>query len=103
MILDEPTSALDVLMRARALRLMDGLRRTKGLSYVFITHELSVARNVADRVAVFRAGEPVECAETGAIFKNPWVDYTRRLIGAVPVIADDELDLRESLSGGLAA
>jgi len=100
MILDEPTSALDVLMRARALRLMDGLRRTQGLSYVFITHELS---NVADRVAVFRAGEPVECAETGAIFENPWVDYTRRLIGAVPVITDDELDLRESLSGRLAA
>ncbi|MCY3995622.1 MAG: ABC transporter ATP-binding protein [Rhodobacter sp.] len=102
-ILDEPTSALDVLVQARVLRLLDGLRRTKGLSYVFITHDLSVVRNVADRVAVFRSGELVECAETGAIFENPRADYTRRLIGAVPVITDHELKLRESLSGGLPA
>ena len=102
-ILDEPTSALDVLVQARVLRLLEDLRRVKGLSYVFITHDLSVVRNVADRVAVFRAGGLVECAETRAIFEDPQVDYTRQLIGAVPVIADDELKLRESLSGGLPA
>ncbi|MDE0520412.1 MAG: ABC transporter ATP-binding protein [Boseongicola sp.] len=100
-ILDEPTSALDVLVQARVLRLLEDLRRVKGLSYVFITHDLSVVRNVADRVAVFRAGRLVECAETPAIFENPQVDYTRQLIGAVPVVAEDELKLRESLSGGV--
>ncbi len=102
-ILDEPTSALDVLVQARVLRLLDDLRRVKGLSYVFITHDLSVVRNVADRVAVFRAGKLVECAETRAIFEDPQVEYTRQLISAVPVISDDELRLRERLSGGLPA
>ncbi len=102
-ILDEPTSALDVLVQARVLRLLDDLRRVKGLSYVFITHDLSVVRNVADRVAVFRAGKLVECAETQAIFEDPQVEYTRQLISAVPVISDDELRLREKLSGGLPA
>ena len=102
-ILDEPTSALDVLVQARVLRLLDDLRRVKGLSYVFITHDLSVVRNVADRVAVFRAGKLVECADTRTIFEDPQMDYTRQLISAVPVIADDELRLRERLSGGSPA
>ena len=97
-VLDEPTSALDVLVQARVLRLLNDLRARKGLSYVFITHDLSVVRNVADRVAVFRAGQLVECAATEAIFETPREDYTRQLIGAVPVVTPEELDLRDALA-----
>ena len=102
-VLDEPTSALDVLVQARVLRLLDTLRRARGLTYLFITHDLSVVRNIADRVAVFRQGRLVECAATEAIFTNPRADYTRALIGAVPVITDAELALREQLSRETAA
>ncbi len=97
-VLDEPTSALDVLVQARVLRLLNELRRDKGLSYVFITHDLSVVRNVADRVAVFKAGELVECAPTRKIFETPEKTYTRQLIGAVPVVAPEEQALRDRLA-----
>jgi peptide/nickel transport system ATP-binding protein len=97
-VLDEPTSALDVLVQARVLRLLNDLRRTKGLSYVFITHDLSVVRNVADRVAVFKAGQLVECAPTKDIFETPQQSYTKQLIGAVPVVTEDELQLKNTLS-----
>ena len=98
-VLDEPTSALDVLVQARVLRLLNDLRIEKYLSYVFITHDLSVVRNVADRVAVFREGQLIECADTADIFENPQEAYTRQLIGAVPVVADEELELRDKLAG----
>lgn len=96
-VLDEPTSALDVLVQARVLKLASDLRTRRGLTYLFITHDLSVVRNIADRVAVFRHGRLVECADTGRIFQSPESDYTRRLIGAVPVIAEEELELRRQL------
>jgi len=97
-VLDEPTSALDVLVQARVLRLLNDLRHDKGLSYVFITHDLSVVRNVADRVAVFKSGQLVECAPTREIFETPKQAYTRQLIGAVPVVAPEELRLRNRLA-----
>lgn len=97
-VLDEPTSALDVLVQARVLRLLNELRPKRQLTYVFITHDLSVVRNIADRVAVFEKGRIVELAATQEIFENPAHPYTRRLISAVPVITDDELALRERLS-----
>lgn len=97
-VLDEPTSALDVLVQAKVLRLLNALREDKGLSYVFITHDLSVVRNVADRVAVFKAGKLVEIAATREIFTNPQRTYTKDLIRAVPVVTDDELKLRNDLS-----
>ena len=100
-VLDEPTSALDVLVQARVLRLLDRLRRERGLTYVFITHDLAVVRNIADRIAVFRAGRLVELGETAALFANPKTDYTRSLIGAVPVVDESELDLRTRLAEGL--
>ncbi|QDY70450.1 ABC transporter ATP-binding protein [Qingshengfaniella alkalisoli] len=97
-VLDEPTSALDVLVQARVLRLLDDLRRKRGLTYLFITHDLSVVRNIADRVAVFQSGALVECAATQDIFETPQEPYTRDLIGAVPVVADEEIALRRTLS-----
>ena len=96
-VLDEPTSALDVLVQARVLKLLDGLRRKRGLTYVFITHDLSVVRNIADRVAVFERGRLVELNRTGKIFSDPDHDYTRRLIGAVPVVTAEEVRLRDRL------
>lgn len=97
-VLDEPTSALDVLVQARVLRLLDELRRKRGLTYIFITHDLSVVRNIADRVAVFKSGSLVELASTQEIFETPKEAYTRDLIGAVPVVAEEEIALRHKLS-----
>ena len=99
-VLDEPTSALDVLVQARVLRLLNNLRAARGLTYVFITHDLAVVRNVADRVAVFQSGQLVELGETAQIFTAPQADYTRQLIGAVPVVDPEELKLRDALAEG---
>ncbi|TDL75120.1 ABC transporter ATP-binding protein [Palleronia sediminis] len=99
LVLDEPTSALDVLVQARVLRLLNDLRARKQLTYIFITHDLAVVRNVADRVAVFKAGELVELGETRQIFTAPAHPYTRGLIGAVPVVDAEELHLRNTLAG----
>jgi len=96
-VLDEPTSSLDVLVQARVLKLLNELRRKRGLTYIFITHELSVVRNIADRVAVFEKGRLVELAATEAIFADPQHPYTRRLIGAVPVVTAEEAELRDRL------
>lgn len=97
-VLDEPTSALDVLVQARVLRLLNDLRRDHGLTYMFITHDLAVVRNVADRVAVFQAGQLVELGTTEQIFAAPQTDYARMLIGSVPVVDADELALRDQLA-----
>jgi ABC-type glutathione transport system ATPase component len=96
-VLDEPTSALDVLVQARVLKLLNTLRTSRALTYVFITHDLSVVRNVADRVAVFERGRLVELNPTETIFSEPHHPYTRRLIGAVPVVTADEVRLRDRL------
>jgi len=97
-VLDEPTSALDVLVQARVLKLLADLKTKRGLTYVFITHDLSVVRNVADRVAVFEKGQLVELGTTQDIFTAPTHPYTRRLIAAVPVVTSAEQQLRDSLS-----
>jgi len=99
-VIDEPTSALDVLVQARVLRLLNELRTKLGLTYIFITHDLAVVRNVADRVAVFNSGQLVELGETAQIFTSPQSGYTRQLIGAVPVVDEAELSLREQLTEG---
>jgi len=96
-VLDEPTSALDVLVQARVLKLLKDLKDRRGLTYLFITHDLSVVRNIADRVAVFERGRLVELGATDAIFTNPQNNYTRRLIGAVPVVSREEAALRDRL------
>ncbi len=96
-VLDEPTSALDVIVQARILRLLDDLRAARGLTYVFITHDLAVVCNIADRVAVLRDGQLLELRETGAVFANPDHPYTRSLIAASPVITPDEIVLREKM------
>lgn len=97
-VLDEPTSALDVLVQARVLRLLNSLRQQYKLTYIFITHDLAVVRNVADRVAVFKSGQLQELGSTTDIFTNPESAYTRHLIGSVPVVDAAELALRNKLA-----
>jgi ABC-type glutathione transport system ATPase component len=96
-VLDEPTSALDVLVQARVLRLLQDLRARRGLTFVFITHDLSIVRNFAERVAVFEKGRLVELNRVDRLFEAPEHPYTRRLIGAVPVVTAAEIALRDRL------
>jgi peptide/nickel transport system permease protein len=83
-IADEPTTALDVTVQARILDLLQQLRRERGLTLLFITHDFGVIAQICDRVAVMRHGEIVETGETGAVLRCPQHDYTRRLIASVP-------------------
>jgi peptide/nickel transport system ATP-binding protein len=99
LVLDEPTSALDVLVQAQVLRLLDDLRRARGLTYLFITHDLAVVRHIATRVAVFHKGRMVEIGRTEAIFSAPSQPYTRSLLAAVPVVTPEEAAMRDRLGG----
>lgn len=84
-IADEPISALDVSIRAQVLNLLSGLQKTLGLTYLFISHDLSVVRFITDRIAVIHKGKIVELAETEKLFLNPLHPYTRALISAIPI------------------
>ncbi|MCL2008102.1 MAG: ABC transporter ATP-binding protein [Treponema sp.] len=83
-IADEPISALDVSIRAQVLNLLSDLKKDKGLTYMFIAHDLSVVRFITDRVAVIHKGRIVELAETEKIFAYPMHPYTRALLSAIP-------------------
>ena len=95
-VLDEPTSALDVLVQARVLRLLADLRARRGLTYLFITHDLAIVRNLADRMSVFERGRLVESAPVEAVFGNPKHPYTARLIGSIPVVTAEEAAVRDA-------
>lgn len=97
-VLDEPTSALDVLVQARVLTLLADLKQKRKLTFLFITHDLGVVRNVADRVAVFQHGQLVELQSTAQLFSEPRHPYTRHLIASVPVVSDAEDMLRNNLT-----
>ncbi len=86
LIADEPTTALDVTVQAQILELLGGLRERFGLAMLFISHDLAVVSQVADRVAVMRNGLLLEVAQRAAIFKEPLHEYTRSLLGAVPTM-----------------
>lgn len=84
-IADEPISALDVSIRAQILNLLTDLQQKKGLTYLFISHDLSVVRYITDRIAVIYKGKIVELANTERIFKNPVHPYTKALLSAIPI------------------
>ncbi len=83
-IADEPISALDVSIRAQVLNLMSQLQRERGLTYLFISHDLSVMRFICDRIAVIHKGLIVEMADTETLFRHPLHPYTRALLSAIP-------------------
>ena len=84
-IADEPISALDVSIRAQVLNLMSKLQKERGLTYLFIAHDLSVMRFICDRIAVIHKGVIVELADTDKLFAHPLHPYTRALLSAIPM------------------
>ena len=85
LILDEPTSALDVSVQAQVLNLMRSIQRKRNISFVFISHHLSVIRMMADKVAVMYLGKTVELAETHVLFTKMLHPYTKALLSAIPI------------------
>jgi len=92
-ILDEPTSALDVSVQAKILQLLRDLRERLQLTYILITHNLSLTKNLADRVMVMYLGRVIEMAKTSVVFNNPIHPYTKALLSAIPVVQEKEKKL----------
>lgn len=95
-IADEPISAFDVSIRAQVLNLMNKLKKERGLTYLFIAHDLSVMRFISDRIAVIHKGVIVELAECEKLFAHPLHPYTKALLSAVP-LADPEYEKHKVL------
>lgn len=83
-VADEPISALDVSIRAQVLNLLNDLKKSRGLTYLFIAHDLSVVRFISDRIAVIHKGRIVELSEAEELFRHPLHPYTKSLLSAVP-------------------
>lgn len=93
-VLDEPTSALDVSVQAKIINLLMQLRQSLNLTYLFITHDLSLMRNIASRVVIMYLGKISEVAPTVEFFRNPFHPYTKMLLSSIPAVSDEEEDLK---------
>ena len=96
LIADEPISALDVSIRAQVLNLLNEFKREKGLTQIFIAHDLSVVRYISDRIAVIHKGQIVELAETNELYRNPVHPYTISLMSAIP-LPDPQIEKAKKL------
>ena len=83
-VCDEPVAALDMSIRSHVVNLLRELQEERNLAYLFISHDMSLVRVIADRIAVMKRGELVECDDAAALFTNPRHEYTRTLLSAIP-------------------
>ena len=95
-IADEPISALDVSIRAQVLNLLKKFQVEKGLTYLFIAHDLSIVRFISDRIVVIYKGRIMEIAETEELFNHPLHPYTKSLMSAIPV-PDPQIEKEKKL------
>jgi peptide/nickel transport system ATP-binding protein len=98
LVLDEPTSALDVLVQSTVIDLLNRLRKEFDLTYIFISHDLSLMRNFCNRVAIMFRGNIVETGSVTKIFEHPSHAYTRALLSAIPVISQEEENQKPKLN-----
>jgi len=94
MVLDEPTSALDVSVQGKIINKLIRLKKEFNLTYLFITHDLSLMRNVADRIAIMYLGKIAEIASTTKFFQKPLHPYTQMLLSSIPILFEEEAKLK---------
>ncbi len=99
-VCDEPVSSLDVSIQAQILNLMMDLQDEMGLTYMFITHDLSVVKHISNKIAVLYLGQCVEYADSEELFKNPLHPYTRALLSAIPIPSIKKRDKKRQLIRG---
>lgn len=93
-ILDEPTAALDVSIQAKIITMLVDLQKELSLSYLFVSHDLSLMRNVADRVGIMYLGKICEVAPAAEFFQNPLHPYSQMLLSSIPVVSDEDEKLK---------
>ncbi|MDD3369112.1 MAG: ATP-binding cassette domain-containing protein [Lachnospiraceae bacterium] len=94
-VCDEPVSALDVSIQAQVINMLEKLQKERGLTYLFIAHDLAVVKHISDRIGVLYLGHLVELAESEELYKNALHPYTQMLLSAVPIADPDESAKRE--------
>ena len=102
-VCDEPVSALDVSIQAQVLNLLQDLQEAKNLTYMFITHDLSVVRHISDHISVMYLGQLVETCESKELFLKPWHPYTKALLSAIPTTNIDKKMDRIILKGEITS